>query len=79
MNIYLEAAGIFTVTAIVDAIWTMYNRAVTANKAFAAAAYSSGIVLAGGITVISYTENHWMILPAAAGAFVGTFFAVKKS
>ena len=57
----------------------MYNRAVTANKALSAATYSSGIILAGGITVISYTENHWMILPAAAGAFIGTFFAVKKS
>jgi hypothetical protein len=31
----------------------------------------------GGTAVIGYTSDPWMLIPAGAGAFVGTYAAVK--
>jgi hypothetical protein len=31
----------------------------------------------GSIAVINYTTNHWLIVPAMAGAFCGTFVGMK--
>lgn len=70
---------VFLATAIADVFWTRYMRTVTAKKALAAALWSAGIIGLSAFTVVSYTSNHWLLVPAMAGAFVGTFFTVKKA
>lgn len=60
-----------------DFVWALYNRATIAGQALWASSLSSAIILLSSVSIIEYTQDKTMILPAAAGAFVGTFLAMK--
>lgn len=60
-----------------DYVWARYTRAVTAHSVVSACVYSVLIYMFSSFAVISYVENHWMLLPAAAGAVAGTWVAMK--
>ena len=68
---------VFLAMVATDFVWARYNIASINHRPVAAGLYSAAIVALGAYSVVSYTQNHWMWLPAAAGAFVGTFFAVR--
>lgn len=61
-----------------DYIWALYTAAVAAKKPLPSAVWSVGIYLAGGISVISYTEDHWTLVPLIIGSFFGTYTAVRR-
>lgn len=61
---------------IVDFAWSAYVKLLAAKKTFRAAVWSSAIVLMGSFTAIEYVTNHWLVVPAALGAFVGTYLSV---
>lgn len=65
------------VTAITDAVWTLYFIAVEKRKAVVAGIWSAIIMLGAAFNILSYTENKLNILAAIIGAFVGTFLTVK--
>lgn len=73
-----HAVAVFVALFILDFFWTRYTAAVTARAATPAGIYSAGIVLANGVAVLIYADNPVMVLPAALGAFCGTWFAVKR-
>ncbi len=70
---------IFTFLAVfaLDIVYTYYLKHVANNHAVAASTWSVGCYLLGSIAVINYTADHWMIIPAALGAFSGTFIGMK--
>lgn len=72
------ALVVFMCTVIADIAWTRYTLAVTQRRPHVAAAWSAAIILIGAVTVIAYTDNPLYVLPAAAGAYVGTWLAVRK-
>jgi uncharacterized membrane protein YfcA len=39
--------------------------------------WSVACYILGSAAVISYTTNHWLVIPAMAGAFCGTFAGMK--
>jgi len=43
-----------------------------------ASGWSAVIILLSACTVVAYTTNRWMVVPAALGAYVGTFVAVRS-
>lgn len=59
-----------------DYFWARWSFYVAAKNACAAAGFSMLIVGASGFCVVEYTANHWLIIPAAIGAALGTFIAV---
>lgn len=67
----------FVAMAFLDFIWAEYTKAVTAKRVWAAAGLGSVLFLMGGGVAISYVQNHWLLLPAAAGSFVGTVLSLK--
>lgn len=77
-NLFL-AVLVFLCTTTSDFIWAKYIKAVNDKKALVAAGWSASIILIGGITIVSYVEVHWLVVPAALGAFLGTFLSVRKS
>jgi hypothetical protein len=83
MNIWLWAAAVFVIDFVVDFAWSMYIKSLANNKSLKAAGWSAFISLAGGITVISYTENNLLLIPAVIGGAIGTYcskyFNVSKS
>ncbi len=68
--------GVFLALAALDFVWAKYTFAMTARKSAAAGAYASGIILLSGAAAIGYTSDPMLLLPAMAGAFVGTWVAV---
>lgn len=72
----LVAVGVMASTAATDAVYVMFNAAVTARRRTVAASWSSLWYLLAAFAVISYTGNAWYVLFAAAGSWLGAYGAV---
>ena len=72
----IQGLTVFLISAVVDAVWAKYIAAASAHKALAAAAWSAGIIFCGSFVTVEYVTNHWLALPAALGAFVGTYLTI---
>lgn len=68
----------FTMIAV-DYFWGVYIKAMANHQEMKAAIYSMFIMLSGAFTAINYIENHWMLIPAALGGFIGTYISAKYS
>lgn len=68
--------GVFLSTAATDAVYVMFNAAVSAKKRVPAATWSSVWYLLSAFAVISYTKNWAYVLFAAAGSWVGAFVSM---
>jgi hypothetical protein len=68
--------GVFLSTAATDAVYVMFNAAVSAKKRIPAATWSSVWYLLSAFAVISYTKNWTYVLFAAAGSWVGAFVSM---
>lgn len=75
----LNAILVFLATATADVFWTKYMLEVAEKRAAWAALWSAGIIGLGAFTVVSYTHDARMLVPAMAGAFVGTFLTVRRA
>lgn len=64
-------------TFILDIVWAKYTKYVAENRPVVAGLYAVGMYLLGGVTVLQYTQKPILIIPAAAGAFFGTYIGVK--
>jgi hypothetical protein len=72
----LIAAGVTTSTALTDAVYVLFNSAVTARRRLSAANWSSLWYLLSAFAVISYTGNSIYVVFAAIGSWLGAFGAV---
>jgi hypothetical protein len=68
---------IFFSVALVDVFWTRYFQSVAEKAPVKSGVYSSLIILIGAFSTMSYVGDHKLVIPAALGAFVGTYFTVK--
>jgi hypothetical protein len=73
----MMALGVFIAVLVADATWTLYIRATAERRPVLAATYSVAIVLMGGVTTLAVVASPWYLLPASAGAFVGTWWAAR--
>ena len=73
----LIAAGVMLSTASTDAVYVLFNSAVSARRRVSAASWSSIWYLLSAFAVISYTGNAVYVLFAAAGSWLGAFAAVS--
>jgi uncharacterized membrane protein YfcA len=62
---------------LLDVVYTYYLRCVADNSVLGASFWSVACYIFGSVAVINYTTNHWLLIPAMAGAFVGTFVGMK--
>ncbi len=72
----LIAAGVTASTALTDAVYVLFNSAVTARRRVSAASWSSLWYVLSAFAVISYTGNPLYVLFAALGSWLGAFGAV---
>ena len=70
------AAGVLGCTAVTDAVYVLFNAAVTARRRVWAANWSGIWYLLSAFAVISYTQNASYVLFAAAGSWLGAFASV---
>ncbi|MGC1907395.1 MAG: hypothetical protein WA715_26460 [Candidatus Acidiferrum sp.] len=70
------AIGVFLSTAATDAVYVMFNAAVSARRRVPAATWSSVWYLLSAFAVISYTKNWAYVVVAAAGSWIGAFLSM---
>jgi hypothetical protein len=70
---------VFFATMLADWFWAQWGRAIVMKQAPTAAFHSVMIILCGGFTIVEYTSNHWLLIPAALGAALGTYVAVREN
>ncbi len=73
----LIAAGVTASTALTDAVYVLFNSAVSARRRFSAAGWSSLWYMLSAFAVISYTGNSIYVIFAALGSWLGAFGAVS--
>jgi hypothetical protein len=67
----LIALGVMASTAATDAVYVLFNAAVTSRRRTVAASWSSIWYLLSAFAVISYTGNAVYVLFAAGGSWLG--------
>lgn len=72
----MTALLVFLSTLAADVCWARYVRAAGSGQWARAGAWSCGIFLTGAFAIVSYVGNHWLLIPAVAGAFVGSCVGV---
>ena len=60
-----------------DILYIYFVKAVQHDKPWQASFWSVVVTLTASITVISYTEDHYALIPALFGAFLGTLVGMK--
>jgi uncharacterized membrane protein YfcA len=62
---------------LLDIVYTYYLRCVANDCVLGASFWSVACYILGSVAVINYTTNHWLMIPAMAGAFFGTYVGMK--
>ena len=70
------AAGVFASTAATDAVYVLFNAAVSSRRRVPAATWSSIWYLLSAFAVISYTKNWSYVVFAAAGSWIGAYLSM---
>jgi hypothetical protein len=70
------AVGVFVSTAATDAVYVLFNAAVSSRRRVPAATWSSVWYLLSAFAVISYTKNWMFVGFAAAGSWVGAYLSI---
>lgn len=74
----LKIIAVFFITVALDYVWALYTLATADRRPFVASLCAIGIYALGGMATIGYTSDHWLLIPAVLGCFVGTYIAVRK-
>lgn len=72
----LLALGVAASTAATDAVYVMFNAAVSARRRIPAASWSSVWYLLSAFAVISYTRNWIYVCFAALGSWIGAYISM---
>ena len=70
------ALGVMASTAATDAVYVMFNAAVSSRRRVPAATWSSIWYLLSAFAVISYTKHWFYVLFAALGSWIGAFLSM---
>jgi hypothetical protein len=70
------ATGVLVSTAATDAVYVLFNAAVSARRRLPAASWSSVWYLLSAFAVISYTRNWMYVGFAATGSFIGAYLSM---
>jgi len=70
------ALGVVLSTAATDAVYVMFNAAVSSRRRVPAATWSSIWYLLSAFAVISYTKNWVYVCFAAVGSWIGAYVSM---
>jgi hypothetical protein len=77
MNPYLEWLAVFVGMFLLDAAYTRYTQAITSGNPLRAAHFAAVLIGITAFVTVSYVQNRWLTIPVMAGAWAGTWVAVK--
>jgi hypothetical protein len=74
--IALQVLAVFVALFMLDFVWARYTLALTSARRIASANYAAILICLSGVAAVLYTREPWLILPAMAGAWAGTWSAL---
>ena len=66
----------FVAVFVTDLIYVYFVKSIQDNRPMMAAWWSVAVTFTASVAVINYTEDHWALIPALAGAYFGTLFGM---
>lgn len=75
-NLYVRCASVFVATGISDYVWANYMGSVAKSNPVVASNWAFLVIVLGAFVVVSYVSDRRLILPAAIGAWIGTYLAI---
>lgn len=69
--------AIFALSILVDVLYVTWVTALQRDKMWLAACAGTGISACGVLNLINIVDDHWLIAPYLAGAFVGVILGSK--
>lgn len=69
-------AIVFILNLLLDVVYAKYTLGVQARHATAASIWAAAIVAIGGLSVLAYTHDPYLLIPASIGAYAGTWLTV---
>ncbi len=72
----LDALIVFVAMAATDSLWAVYIRRTNEGRALAAGILAASLLVLGGVVIVYYTKQPWLLAVAALGAFTGTSLTV---
>lgn len=72
----LEWALVFIVVFLADVCWATYVSRVKDRDKVKASNWAAILFLMTGIATISFVKDYWLLIPACAGAWLGTYVAL---
>ena len=73
----IEWLQVFFGLVIIDILYAIYTKQVQKDNPLWSSSLATIIFVVNAIVVISFVDNHWLLIPAGLGAFVGTYIGVK--
>ena len=67
----------FFAVFVTDLLYIYFVKSIQDDHPWHAAWWSMVVTLTASVAVINYTEDHWALIPALAGAFAGAFVGMK--
>lgn len=75
-NVYTRSVGVCVGTAVSDFVWTKYIGNIAGGSKLEAATWGAVVIVLGAYIVLSYVNDKRLIVAAALGAFIGTYYGV---
>jgi hypothetical protein len=66
----------FAAMVLTDFFWVLTVRSVRDDRPLASGVWAIFLFLTAAVGTISYITDHWLLVPAAAGTFLGTVLGV---
>jgi len=73
----IEWLAVFVGMFFLDLVYARYTQAITAGASLRAANFAAVLIGITAFVTVSYVQNRWLTVPVIAGAWFGTWVAVK--
>ncbi len=76
---FYKAIFIFFSVSLLNFLWGRYIKHAAQANALSSAIYAGIISLVSSFITIIYISDNRMIIPAALGAFIGTYLSIRNN
>ncbi len=77
MTELLLGAGVFLGITLLDFLCALYILAVGNKEAIRSGLFAAAMYTVNALVIIGVVQDNWLVIPACAGSFVGTFLGIK--
>jgi len=68
---------VFLSVFALDFVWTFYTRSMVAHREVRAGLWAAAVIGISGFAASEYVKDKTLLIPAALGAFAGTWLSVR--